>query len=541
MRFHEAVGRSLADHGVSTVFGVIGDANLYMMDSFQRYAGGRYVSVSHEASAILAASGYAQVSGSLGVATVTHGPGLTNTVTALVDSVRSHTPVLLLAGDTAVTDRANLQKIAQRDLVLCTGAGFEQVRSPNTLVDDMSTAIRRALAERRPVVLNVPADLQWEEVELQEPQATYEPAETPRPDPKQLDRAVGIIAAARRPIVLAGRGATDPRAREALLHLARRIGAPVATSLRAKDLFRGEPHNLGICGTFSSPVALDTITRSDCLIAFGAGLNPWTTVQGSILDGRRIVQVDIDASAINKWGTADAGVVGDAATVAETVVAWLNELDVATTGFASDGLAKELAERSREELEDCSTEQTVDVRTAMLTIDGVFPQDRTLVCDGGRFMGSSLTRVCVQDPHAYVHTLSFGSIGLGLGTAIGASCAAPGRATLLIAGDGGFMLGGLAEFSTAVRHKLDLVVVVVNDGAYGAEHVQFRSRDMDPSLSTFSWPDLGPVATALGGLGFTVRSTGELDAALSAIANRDRPMLIDIKVDVNKVPPLFGH
>ena len=156
-------------------------------------------------------------------------------------------------------------------------------------------------------------------------------------------------------------------------------------------------------------------------------------------------------------------------------------------------------------------------------------------------MGSSLTRVCVQDPHAYVHTLSFGSIGLGLGTAIGASCAAPGRATLLIAGDGGFMLGGLAEFSTAVRHKLDLVVVVVNDGAYGAEHVQFRSRRHGSELVDIQLAGSWASSDCSRWPWLHRSNTGELDAALSAIANRDRPMLIDIKVDVNKVPPLFGH
>ena len=88
----------------------------------------------------------------------------------------------------------------------------------------------------------------------------------------------------------------------------------------------------------------------------------------------------------------------------------------------------------------------------------------------------------------------------------------------MVAGDGGFMLGGLTEFSTAVRHGVDVVVFVMNDGAYGAEYIQFRNKDMDPAISTFNWPDLGPVATALGGQGFTVRNLAELAAA----AGRDR-------------------
>ncbi|MFF0445446.1 thiamine pyrophosphate-dependent enzyme [Streptomyces sp. NPDC004609] len=144
-------------------------------------------------------------------------------------------------------------------------------------------------------------------------------------------------------------------------------------------------------------------------------------------------------------------------------------------------------------------------------------------------------------PSSYVHTLNFGSLGLGMGSAVGAACAAPERPTLLVTGDGGFMMGGLTEFTTAVRHGLDLVVVVLDDGAYGAEHIQFRGKDMDPAISTFDWPDLGPVATALGGRGLTVRDTAGLDRALAALPGRDRPVLIDVKLDPDRVPGVRHH
>ena len=165
MLLHEAAARALADHGITHVFGVIRDANLFMMDSFERVAGGHFVSVSNEAGGVLAANGFARTSGRLGVATVTHGPALTNTVTALVESVKDHTPVLLVAGDTAAVDRDNLQNIAQREVILTTGAGFEQVRAPHTVVEDVSVAVRRATVEKRPIVLNVPVEFQWHEVE----------------------------------------------------------------------------------------------------------------------------------------------------------------------------------------------------------------------------------------------------------------------------------------------------------------------------------------------------------------------------------------
>jgi thiamine pyrophosphate-dependent acetolactate synthase large subunit-like protein len=141
----------------------------------------------------------------------------------------------------------------------------------------------------------------------------------------------------------------------------------------------------------------------------------------------------------------------------------------------------------------------------------------------------------VREPGHFLPTVHFGSIGLGLATAIGARYGAAGRPVVLVTGDGGFMLGGLAEFSTAARLGVDLVVVVLNDGGYGAEHIQFRTRGMDPALSLFAWPDLAAVAKALGGVGVGVRRLADLDDAAAAVASRERPVLLDVHVDPDLV------
>jgi thiamine pyrophosphate-dependent acetolactate synthase large subunit-like protein len=535
MKFHEVVARALANQGVRTVFGVLGDANLYMMDSFERHVGGRYVSTSHEAGAVLAANGYARTTGELGVACVTHGPALTNTVTALVESVKDHTPLLLIAGDTAVDDPDNLQNIAQREVVLSSGAGFHQVRSAATVAEDVTLAVRRAVLERRPVVLNVPVELQWADAEYRSLSPRYVEAQATTPAADAVESAVGVIAASRRPVVLAGRGATDPGSRAALIRLAARIGAPLATTLRGKDLFRGEPFDLGVCGGLASPLALETLLRSDCVIAFGAGLNQWTTAEGSLTEKAAVIHVDIAPEAIGRWTAVTVGVVGDAGVVADTIVGYLDQAEIPATGFASPELSAALARAERPAQRPAATPGTVDIRAAIALLDEKFPPHRSLVLDGGRFIFTAFTSLHVPVPSAYVHTVNYGSIGLGMGNAIGAAAGVPERPVLLVAGDGGFMLGGLTEFVTAVRHGMDIVVVVLNDGAYGAEHIQFRRRGMDPQISTFNWPDLGPVATALGGRGHTVRSLDELRAALDTLAGRDRPVLIDVKIDPDAV------
>lgn len=540
MYFHEAFARALQAQGVTDVFGVLGDANLYLIDSWVRNCQGHFYSVSNEAGGVLAANGFGRTTGGLGVATVTHGPALTNTVTALVESVRDHTPLLLIAGDTDIVDRENFQNISQRDVVMPTGAGFEQLRSPQTVAEDVAVAVRRAHVERRPIVLNVPAQFQWQQVDdpgVSEVRWVSPQAVAPSPD--ALDAALGVIASARRPIILAGQGASSDTARAALVRLASRIGAPLATTLRARDLFRGEPHDLGVVGTLSHDIAADVVDSSDCIIAFGAGLNKWTTAEGSVLAGKGVVHVDSDPASLARFQTTHADILGDVVATAEAIIRLLDEAEIPSTGFASDELAARLAQRRPDAFTDLSTEGTVDLRTAMIRLDEAFPRDRALVFDGGRWIFNAFKLFHVEHPRNYVHTVNFGAIGMGMGNAIGAAVGS-GLPTLLCTGDGGFMLGGLAEFNTAVRHGLDLVVVVFNDMAYGAEHIQFRNKNMDPALSTFEWPEFADVANALGGTGHTVRNLSDLDVALKVIETRDRPVLIDIKIDPDKVS-LAGH
>jgi thiamine pyrophosphate-dependent acetolactate synthase large subunit-like protein len=537
--FHSAMARALKDNGIATIFGLIGDANLYMVDAFVREQQGEYVSVSNEGGAAVMALGYASVTGRPGVACVTHGPAVTNTLTALVEGVKARMPMLLLCGDTSIEVRGHLQDCPQRELIVATGAGFEQVRSPDTLSEDLAIALRRTVVERRPVALNVPIDFQWREVAYRKVVWPPPVAEGRAPTGEAFDNAVGIIAAARRPVILAGRGAISREARDALIRLGERIGAPLATTLRAKDLFRGEAFNLGIFGTLATPPAADAIQSADCVIAFGASLNGFTTASGAYVKGRRLVQCSPDLADLAQAGPVDAALAGDPAAVADAIVRALDEAEIPASGFRTEDLRGALATFSPlAGLPDMSTSTTVDPRRALYRLGKAAPEERTLVIDGGRFLGSTWNYIDVPEARAYVHSVSFGSIGLGLSYAIGAAAGAKGRPALLVSGDGGFMLGGLAEFSTAVRHGLDLIVLICNDSSYGAEHIQFRNKNMDPSLSVFAWPEFADVARSLGGDGLTVRNEADLEAAEAAIRNRRRPLLIDLKCDPDHMPPL---
>ncbi|HBV24438.1 MAG TPA: acetolactate synthase [Acidimicrobiaceae bacterium] len=540
---HDAVAQALVDHGVDTVFAVLGDGNLFIGENLQRQHGTNLIGATHEANAVCMAEGWAKASGKLGVASVTHGPGLTNTITALVEGVKNETPMLVVAGDTPVENEQHLQNLDQHALVTASGAGFQPVRNAETIAEDVSTAIRRAHSERRPIVLNVPLNIEWDEVEyVSRPPLNPSPVRL-APDPDQLDTALGIIASSTRPLILAGRGAVKSGAKDALLRLGETLGAPLATSLLGTGYFEGEPFNLGIHGTLSHEVAGETLAIADCVIAFGASLNFFTTDYQTLLAGKRVVHVDIDARHIDRHVTVDAGVVGDAAVVASAMNDLLNEAEHKASSFRTNELKSRLeAFDPAQAFEDKSYQGAVDPRTLTRRLEAGLPKERQVVVDAGRFMLDALT-MSVPKPENLVTSHGFGAIGLGMSTAIGAAVARPTLPTIVCIGDGGYMMGGLTELSTAVHLGLDLIVIVYNDGSYGAEHIQLVTKGMDPTASLHEWPDFCAVAESMGCQTMRIESLDDIDAAIDVVKNRTpgRPVLIEARTDPDVVSTIYGH
>ncbi|MCX7560814.1 thiamine pyrophosphate-binding protein [Sulfitobacter sp. F26204] len=532
LHVYQSIARATHEHGVDTIFGLMGDANLFMVDSFVRECGGRFVPAAHEGSSVLMALAYAHVSGKVGVATVTHGPALTNCITALTEGARGHIPLVILAGDTPVDNPRHLQSIDQRELVKVTGAGFEQLRSPETAAKDVARSFYRARVERRPIVLNMPADFMWEEMDHQTQVLDVFTAPGGVAQGEILDNAIGMIASARRPLILAGGGAVA--ARDQLIRLADRLEAPLATTLKAKGLFNEHPYNIDIFGTLSTPAAYDLIARADCIVCFGAALHDFTTDRGKLMKNKRIVQVDVEPTAIGGSLHPDAALVADAGLTAETILYWLDEAEVPASGFTQELDVPTLTTHPAEP--EKKSPGFVNYVYALERLEEALPQDRVLVTDGGRFMTEVWCRISAPNPQSFVGTVNFGAIGLGLQEAVGAGIAALDRPVVLFTGDGGFMMGGINEFNTAVRLGLDLIVVVANDSAYGAEHIQFIDRKMDPSLTEFHWPSFAEIANSLGGTGVAVHSKEELETAIEALEARKGPFLIELRLDPNDVP-----
>ncbi|MGW6144853.1 thiamine pyrophosphate-binding protein [Streptomyces sp. NPDC055140] len=539
MFVHEAIAEEIAATGTDTVFGLIGDANLFMVHSFVEKQHGSYVSAAHEASAVMMAYGYACRSAHLGVATVTQGPGLTNTATALTEAVRSSTPLLLITGDTAPSNRLNQQSLDQEPFVRATGAGYVVVGWPGEVRSAVRRAARQAMEQSCPVVLNCPTEYAWVDIGT-EPEDTEGAAGLPLSTSQDLpvsegeiDEALGVIAASRRPLVLVGRGAIGKEHRQAVLDFAQRIGAPIVTTLRARGLYSADEGSVGVCGTVSTEPGVLAISDSDCVIAFGASLNTWTTVRNSLFADKRVVHVDTDKSRFRGEVPVTATVLGDAAAVAQRFIELLDAAEVRGAGFRERATA---GVTDADLTWDAPLGDKVTLAGVLSAVSRALPGRRTVVHDGGRFQGEAFKYLCGPTYRSEVPTTDFGAVGLGMGAAIGAAAYARDEPTVLVTGDGGFMMNGLAELHSAIRAGLPLTVIICNDGSYGAEYDQFVNKGLNPQLSLFQWPDFADVARSLGAEGLTVEAVSDVAAALAAVAAPSRPVVIDVRIAPHDIP-----
>lgn len=523
----DVVGEQLALDGAEVVFGLMGSGNLVVTNALVR-GGARFFAARHENGAVGMADGWARSTGGVGIASVHQGPGLTNTLTALTEAAKSRTPVVVLAGETPAAALRSNFRIDQHDLVESVGAAAERVHSAATARADASRAYRRAQVERRPVVLMLPIDIQAQPAPEQ-PAPAASPAAAPlppAPHPDALDAVAALLAGARRPVVLGGRGAVVAGAGDVLRRLAERSGALLATSAVAHGLFSGDPYNIGIAGGFSSPLAAELLPQADLILAFGATLNHWTTRHGALIGPEaRVVHVDLDP--------AIATVVGDAATTAQQLLARASDTK---SGFRTDALARRIADERWNDVayDDAPQAGTIDPRTLSNALAAALPDDVAVAVDSGHFTGWPAMHLQVADPRAWLFANAFQAVGLGLGMAIGAAVArGPERVTVAALGDGGTFLS-LQELETAARLELRLLVVVYDDHAYGAEVHHFAALGVDVEPARFPPADLAAVARALGAQGATVRSTADLDDALTPWLEAGAaagPLVLDAKVD----------
>ena len=529
----DVVARGVLDAGGDVAFGVVGSGNFTVTAAFVDQ-GGRFVAARHEGGAACMADAHARVTGRLGVCSVHQGPGLTNAMTGIAEAAKSRTPLIVLAGDTPAAALRSNFRIEQAAMVEAVGATADRVFGADTVAQDVRRALRRAVVERRTVVLMLPLDVQGEPCAWTDG-SVVRAGEVPGPAPAPASVAalVDLLRSSKRSVLLAGRGAVLAGAGAAMERLAERTGALLATSAMGHGLFAGHPWNLGMSGGFASPLAAELLPQADAIVAFGAQLTRWTTRDGGLIGPEaRVAQVDVELEALGANAHVDVAVLGDARMTAEAVLAELEQRGHLADGWRDADVRAAIAGRRwrDEPFDDASDSEHVDPRALTIALDDLLPAERTVVVDSGHFMGFPPMYLRVPDAAGFVFTQAFQSIGLGLANAIGAAIARPDRLTVAALGDGGALMS-MHELETAVRLGLPLLAIVYNDAAYGAEVHHFGPHGHDLGIVRFPDTDIAALARGAGAEAITVRAVSDVAAIGDWLTRRERPLLVDAKVN----------
>lgn len=531
----QQVADVLAAARVRRMFGVLGNGNVDLVADATSRHGTHYVATRHEAGAVAMADGQYRATGDVSVCTTTQGPGLTNAATALVTAARAGSGVLLIVGDPAGSTARTNQRMDHARFIDATDVRFVNVDAR----DDWAAATREALAAARSgtVVLNLP--IAGMDVPVDENTTTGSPAAAtsahPPADAIDADavrEVARLLGDSRRPLLLAGRGAARATTRDALVALAEATGAPLVTTLAGKGLFGAHPRHLGFIGGMGSARANAAAADADVVVVFGASLTPWTTERGTLLTQAKIIHCDLSPGR-DPSVRVDLAVRGDAAALAGALLAQLGSPDdpPAARGWWPP------APDSPRERGYPTDDGGLHPAAVIDWFDDALPAERTVVVDGGHFIAFALPRLRVPDPWGSMLTLDFGSIGLGLPTAIGAAMARPDRQCLLAVGDGGFLMA-LPELDTAVRERVPLLALVLNDNAYGAEYHHLVRHGAATEISTFDSRSIADISAAIGAETTRITSPAEL-AALDPrrFANLDHPHVVEACITRRAVAP----
>lgn len=510
----------------AVTFGLMGNGNAYFLDGINR-GGGRFVAVRHEVASIAAADTAYRVNGNLAVATVTYGAGFTNMLTSLAEAAKARTPLVVIVGD-APTAGARPWDVDQAALARAIGLETLTVTVTSARATTQA-AFEKARRERAPVILAIPYDLITVPAHEEAAPAIEHVKTAHAIDEDVYPVVVDALSRAERPLILAGQGARHSV--NQLHELADRIDALTATTAPAKGTFAGRDTDLGVCGGFAAVPNAEAIAEADVVLVVGAALNQFTRAFGHAFGTQaNIIQVDILREAT------DASVThflrGDATDV---VTRLLNDLPEKRR---PEWLLRARAAVGHRHASEFAPDGLLDPRSLTVALNELIPAERLVVQDGGHFSGWAPMYFDMPGPGRF-HMVgtAFQTIGLGLGAATGAAVADPTVTTILIAGDGGFLMS-VADLETLVRASTSTLVVIYNDAAYGAEVHQYGSRGVTESPMVIGDVNFAKMAEAVGGWGRTVHTIDDLDVLSAWVeAGASGLLLLDCRISPTIVAP----
>jgi len=537
VRVYDILAKAFIQEGVKDCFALLGDANMNWAARLAEQ-GCRMIYVRHEHCAIAAAMAYARKTGEIGVATVTCGPGLTQIITALPAAVRAHLPLVVFAGEAPLKSGWYNQELDQGPLITATGAAYQQLHMPERMPVAIRDAFLKARRERRPVVLGIPFDLQdrpWTgAADLPKPSRELLPHPSPMPPhPDDLAAAVKLVAGAERVVVLAGLGAVEAKAGPACRALAARTGGLLMTTLPARGLFHDDPYCIGISGSYTPEVGLEYLADADLVVSVGSSLAYHAGGGGQLWRKAKMLQIDVDPVAVSQGQeVARNHLRADARLGVEAVTA---ALPARSRSWRTEAMAARIRDSKPDSHQFEIEPGLLDPRDVIEALEKALPRDWEMVNSGGH-CSWFYAQMPSRPQQRFLTIREFGAIGNGISFAMGTAAARPDRAVVLFDGDGSLMMH-VQELETIRRHGLKILVVVINDGAYGSEVHKLRAEGLPEVGSVFGYCDFAGIARGFGLAGRTFKELDDLPRALAEFAASGGAAVWDFHVSDKVVSP----
>jgi len=530
----EALVETLATHGVTEVFGIVGSAYMDALDIFPA-AGIRFIPVAHEQGAAHMADGYARASGRHGVCIAQNGPGITNFVTAIAAAYWAHSPVVFITPETGsmTLGLGGFQETEQLPIFSKITRYQGHVNNPRRMAEIAARCFDRAMLEMGPAQLNIPRDYFYGDIEAAIPQ----PMRIGRGagDAAALGEAADLLAAAKFPVILAGGGVITSGATSEAIALAETLYAPVCNSYLHNDSFpASHPLWCGPLGYQGSKAAMKLIAQADVVLALGTRLGPFGTLPQYGIDywppQAKIIQVDADPRVLGLVRRISVGIHGDARDAAAALLERLAGRPLAGATGRAERKARIEAEKAawEHELAEWTHEKdpySVEVsrdsaymhpRQMLRELERAMPRHAMVSTDIGNICSVSNSYLRFEEPRSMFAAMSFGNCGYAFPVICGARVACPDRPAIAYVGDGAFGIS-LNELLTCARERIGVTVVVFNNGQWGAEkknHVDFYSRRFQAvDLANPSWAG---VSRAFGCEGIAVERLSDVGPALRA-------------------------
>ncbi|GHU89130.1 acetolactate synthase [Clostridia bacterium] len=528
------VVETLISHGVDKVFGFPGGAVLHLYDQLYLYRDkiSHYL-FCHEQGAAHAADGFARATGKTGVVIATSGPGATNLVTGIATAYLDSVPLVAITGNVALPliGKDSFQEVDIAGITMPVTKHNYIVKDINELEDILREAFKIARSGRPgPVLVDIPKDIQAQTCAFRGG-VPLELKPAPVPEPVEIRRAAALINAAKRPYIYAGGGVIISGAYEELRELSHRIDSPVGLSMMGLTALRYDSgRNLGMTGMHGAYASSMMNSEADCIIGIGVRFSDRATGDKTkYQENTKIIHIDIDESEINKIISNEVAVIGDIRATLKALLPLLTERE-RPEWLAKAAEYKKFGKDIQNVPKDMFTPRNIIKTVRKYTTDST-----VVATDVGQHQMWTAQHYDFGEPRTLLTSGGLGTMGFGLGAALGASVALGGVRTVLFTGDGSFHMN-LQEVATAVMHGLPVVIIIMDNRVLGmVRQWQGLFYENRYSNTTMDRPtDYVKLAEAFGARGFLARSMEELSAALEqtfAPEGANRPTVIDCVID----------